>query len=182
MAMTRQPAPRGRQKGGNALSVGILAVLGLIGLVLVSMPSVVVIIFGLLPTFVALLVDRTHQRFATFCVGAMNFAGVFPYLLDLWMGSNSMSRAIDIMTDVFTLFIMYGAAAFGWILFSVTPPIVVNVLSMLSQRRIDKLRETQKKLITEWGEKVAETEGETVKTKKKGAQGRAPGQPGAPKR
>lgn len=153
IAARKQP-----QKGGGLMVLGFFALFAAVLLMLVSMASLVMVVFGLLPTFVAVLIDRSPQRFAFFSVFAMNFAGLFPYLLDLWMGSNSMSVAIDALTDVFSLFTMYGAAAVGWILFAVTPPIVTTGMTFIAQRRVSILRAKQKKLIQEWGDAVTKEE------------------------
>jgi len=172
--MARAPiAKKGKPKGGGGTMVlGFLALFAAFILMLVSMASLVLVVFGLLPTFVAVLVDRSAQRFAFFSVFAMNFAGIFPHLLDLWMGSNSMSVAIDSLTDVFSLFTMYSAAALGWVLFAVTPPIVTTVMTFIAQRRISILRGAQKKLLAEWGDDVARQEA----TNEDGE----PAEPGAP--
>ncbi len=134
--------------------LGFIALFAAMILLLVSMASLVLVVFGMLPTFVALLIDRSAQRFAFYSVLAMNFAGVFPFLLDLWMGSNSMSMAVDSLTDVFSLFTMYGCAALGWIFYIITPPIVTTAMTFIAQRRVAILRARQKKLLAEWGEEV----------------------------
>lgn len=170
----KKPAP----SGGLAL-LGFMALFAAVILMLVSMASLVLCVFGLLPTFVAVLIDRSPQRFAFFSVFAMNFAGIFPYLLDLWMGSNSMSVAIDSLTDVFSLFTMYGAAAAGWILYAVTPPIVSTVMTFIAQRRVSILRAKQKKLLEEWGDAV--TGEEHLDPDDEGQEpGAPPGEPKAP--
>jgi len=147
--------PVRNNSNGSLMLLGMVAMIAAFVLILVSMASLVLLVFGLLPTFVAVLIDRSPQRFAFFSVFAMNFAGIFPYLLDLWMGSNSMSVAIDSLTNVFSLFVMYGSAAVGWVLFTVTPPVVTTVMTIIAQRRVTGLRARQKKLLNEWGETVA---------------------------
>jgi hypothetical protein len=126
---------------GGLMLLGFIALFAAMILLLVSMASLVLVVFGMLPTFVALLIDRSAQRFAFYSVLAMNFAGVFPFLLDLWMGSNSMSMAVDSLTDVFSLYI-------------ITPPIVTTAMTFIAQRRVAILRARQKKLLAEWGEEV----------------------------
>ena len=76
--------------------------------VIMSLPSVMLILFGLLPTFVAYVVDKTPQKNAAFCVGGINICGVLPYLIDLWIGENSMDEAIKTLTDVFALVVSMG--------------------------------------------------------------------------
>ncbi len=175
-AVARRKKPP--QSNGLAL-LGFMALFAAVILMLVSMASLVLCVFGLLPTIVAVLIDRSPQRFAFFSVFAMNFAGIFPYLLDLWMGSNSMSVAIDSLTDVFSLFTMYGAAAAGWILFAVTPPIVSTVMTFIAQRRVSILRTRQKKLLEEWGDAVTGEEHAYGNDEDK-EPGAPPGEPKAP--
>lgn len=146
------------KKGSAPMTmVGIAA--ALVGLVVVALPTVVLLFFGMLPTVVAYLIDRTPQKYATFCVGGMNFCGVFPYVLDLWNGFHSMANAFNILTDVFALLLMYGTAAFGWALFASIPPVVVSVLTVIAQRRVSTLRTNQRRIIEEWGEDVAKVVG-----------------------
>ena len=128
---------------------------GFIVMVIMSLPTVMVIVFALLPTFVAFIVDRTPGKNAVFCVGSLNLCGVLPYLFDLWTGDNSMDAAILILTDVFSLVVMYGAAAFGWMIFQSLPPIIATFITVLAQSRISSLRSAQRKLIEEWGSDVA---------------------------
>ena len=124
------------------------------GLVVISFPTVVLIFVGMLPTLVAWVIDRTEEKFATFCVGGVNFCGVFPHLLDLWNGDHTVSAAMGAVTDVFKLATMYGAAAFGWMLFMSVPPVIASFLQVMSQRRLTTLRAEQRALIEEWGTEV----------------------------
>jgi hypothetical protein len=117
--------------------------------------TLIVFFLGMLPTLVALVIDRTPQKYAAACVASVNCAGVFPYLLKLWQGSQTLDAAGRIITDVFVLFVMYGAAAFGWMLFMAIPPVVQAFLAVLDQRRVALLRANQKRIVEEWGEGVA---------------------------
>ncbi len=152
MAKQTQPAPRkGSFKQGQLtlwLSVGF------VGLVIMSLPTVMLIFFGMLPTIVSAIIDRTPKRNATFCVGGINLCGVFPYMMELWIGDNSMEGAMRILTDVFSLLVMYGAAAFGWMIFQSLPPVVATFVTVLAQSRVASLRSTQRQLIDEWGKDV----------------------------
>jgi hypothetical protein len=127
---------------------------GFVVMVIMSLPTVMVIVFALLPTFVAFIVDRTPGKSAVICVGSLNLCGVFPYLIDLWTGDNSMDEAILILTDVFSLVVIYGASAFGWMIFQSLPPIVATFITILAQRRVSSLRSAQSKFIEEWGSDV----------------------------
>lgn len=164
-AVARRPPPRPqtpRQRKATAtLWAGLIAVL----LIAISLPTVMVLFFGMMPTLVALIIDRTQQKYASICVGAMNFCGVFPYLMKLWTGTHSVNAAADTLTNVFALVVMYGTAGFGWMIFSGVPPVVHAFLAVVDQRRVATLRASQRKIIEEWGEAVARPQ-ETSLTEK----------------
>ena len=153
MVKNSQAAKKSRLFKQNQLTL-FLAV-GFVILVILSLPTVMVIVFALLPTFVAFIVDRTPEKNAVFCVGSLNMCGVLPYLIDLWTGHNSMDAAIIILTDVFSLLVIYGASAFGWMIFQSLPPIVATFIIILAQSRISSLRSAQSKIVEEWGSDVA---------------------------
>lgn len=118
-------------------------------------PTAMVIAIGMLPTFVAFAIDRTRGRWAAQCVGAPNFAGVLPFVIDLWLHGHSVNTAERILTDPFSLSSMYGGAAIGWLLFVCVPVITNRIFRVLAQRRVVDLRARQKKLLEEWGDNVA---------------------------
>lgn len=144
------PAPQG--KGLRRLVwVGLI----LVALLVLSLPTVLLLLFGLLPTIVAWVVDRSQQKYATFCVCGMNFSGLFPFLSDIWFKDHSTDAAVAVLTNVFDLMVIYGAAAFGWMMFIAVPPVISQFISAMLQRRVATLREEQQKIIEEWGEGVS---------------------------
>ena len=62
-------------------------------MMIISMPTVIVLGLGMLPTGVAWLIDQTEERFATFCVGGLTMCGVFPYVLKLWAVNHTVNAA-----------------------------------------------------------------------------------------
>ncbi len=123
-------------------------------LLIVALPTVMLLGFGMLPGLVAMIVDRTEERSATFCVGGLNFCGVFPYLMDLWFGDHSLNQAITLLTDVFALAVMYGGACMGWMLYLSLPPVIASFIQVMSERRLQQLRKTQREILDEWGDEV----------------------------
>ncbi len=142
------PRPGRRAKAGGSF-------IALLILVVVSLPTVLLLFFGMLPAIVAYIIDPSKHKASTICVGAMNFAGVFPYLLDQWTGIHSIDTVLVVLTDVFALMVMYSAAACGWMLFLAVPPMVGILLNWTAQRRIAALRARQKSIIEEWGKDMA---------------------------
>jgi hypothetical protein len=146
------PAPPPPGQGLRILIWG-----GLIGgaFMLISLPTVMLVFFGLLPSIVAWIVDRTEQKYATACVFGLNFSGLFPFLLEIWFEDHILDAAMRVLTDVFDLMIIYGAAGFGWMLYMALPPFVTTFLSVMSEHRLTVLKENQANIIEEWGENVA---------------------------
>ena len=128
-----------------------------LAMMMISLPTVILFFLGMLPTLVAWVIDRSEGKHATFCVCGINFSGLFPYLMDIWFVNHSTDMAFRILTDVFNLMIIYGSAAFGWMLYVSVPPVVTTFLSVMSQHRMTILKTTQSDITEEWGEKVAST-------------------------
>lgn len=149
---TRKPPAKG---GFKRSQLTLWLSVAFVGIVLMSLPTVLIIIFGLLPSFVAYVIDRSKGKHAAFCVGGINFCGVFPYMLQLWTGENTLNESVRIMTDVFSLAIMYGAAAFGWMIYQSLPPIITTFMTVIAQHRVSTLRAQQRTLVEEWGNDVS---------------------------
>lgn len=123
------------------------------------LPTVLLLTVVMLPTAVALVVDRSSSRSGWLCVGGLNFAAAAPFLFDLWFDDHSLEHATAIISDVFVIMMVYGAAALGWLLYMTTPQIIGTFMQMTSTRRIANLKAQQKRLVEEWGSEVTRDEG-----------------------
>lgn len=152
-----QGAPKPRSQASTVL---VWVAIAFVVVVYFAIETVLFLSLAMLPTIVAYIIDRSPQKYATFCVGGMNFSGSFLYLMDLWAGERSVSSAMALITDVWTLLTILSAAAFGWMLFVAIPPVIATVLTVMAQRRLSLLRTTQLQLVQEWGESVGLPDGE----------------------
>ena len=75
--------------------------------------------------------------------------------MQLWTGEHPIIGVADLMPDLVDFLMIYGAAGFGWLLFTSIPPVVAAFLTVMAQRRVATLRATQRHLIEEWGDDVA---------------------------
>jgi len=137
---------------------GLVALWGI-----VSPSSLLIISLGMLPALVAYFCDRTEQKYALFCVGGLNFCGVFPFLLKL-SDDHSFSAAMNIMSNVFSLAIIFAAAGFGWMMFISIPPVVSSFLTVLAEGRVKTLKVIQKKIVDEWGSSVSSADESAAST------------------
>ena len=142
--------PAGRARSNYTWVIVVVVVL-----VIIALPTMILLFFGLLPSLVAVIIDRSKGHSASFCVFGLNFIGVFPYILELWGGENTINQGLNISTDIFSLLVMYSAAAFGWLLFMAAPQVISSFVLVLQERKVESLRNQQKTLIEEWGPEVS---------------------------
>ena len=154
--------PPGRKATGKKKGAGpnrFLVLLICAALVPFSLPTLLLLLVGMLPSLVAVVAEKGAYRYAWICVGGLNFAGISPWLFNLWFGRHSMAYAIEQITGVSMLLAAYGGAALGWLLYLGVPPLVRAVLSATSHRRLDSLSKLQKNLADQWGEDVSQASG-----------------------
>lgn len=172
MSRAMPPPPQPRRRGKFWLYFLLISVT----MIAVAFPTIVVVGVAMLPAMASWVTDRTDQKYGFFCIGGLNFAGMFPYLMDLWSGNHNITGALNIVTDVFALAVIYGAAMAGWLVYTVIPPVITSFMTVLTERRLSALRANQRRIIDEWGDEV--TLG--VRAPGGGAPGRAAPQPGGP--
>lgn len=148
----KKKAKAGKRGGGFAFLVIGLA---LFAMLLFATPAFIVLMVGLVPAFVALVVDADRARYATIAVFATNLAGVVPFVLELVIDRASMMDAVAMVSDVFIIAVMYGAAAIGWALVLGMPKVAAVYISVVNQSRIESMRKEQQRLVEEWGSGVA---------------------------
>ena len=75
-------------------------------------------------------------------VGYLNFAGCLPYAIDLWRsgGICDFETLFLIITNPFTLLVMFSAAAVGWIVLFAAPPVVAAYVAVTSEMRDKQLK------------------------------------------
>ena len=133
------------------LAIGLLIVIGLIFL-----PTTIFLAFGMMPTIVAYALDKTVGKNKTICVGAMNFAGCFPFLLQFWteFGQQTVENAFRLAADVQTIIGIYLLAAGGYAIDAAVTGITASIIKQRSELRLKKIKKDQDALIKRWGEKV----------------------------
>ena len=135
-------------------SARLFMTVALLALIPFSLPTMLLMFAGMLPTLVAALTDRSPSRYAWICVGGMNFAGLAPAMLTLWFGHHEITYALHQVMSIAVMLMAYLAAAVGWALYFVMPPIVMTVMAATSKRRAASLHAQLKKLEEEWGKEV----------------------------
>ncbi len=150
---SKPSAPAAARRRGGGVN-RILIFLTLVALVPFSLPTILVMFVGLLPSIVAAVAERGDNRYAWVCVGGVNFAGLAPWLFSLWFGHHTLQFALEQVTSITMLLVAYGAAAVGSVLYLALPPVVATIMAATAQHRALGLQGTQRKLVEQWGEGV----------------------------
>jgi uncharacterized membrane protein YiaA len=151
MAKKKKNKKRKSKKiGFKGFFLGFFTILAMV----IFTPTTAILLVGMLPTFVAYLVDRSLEKNKTFTIGAMNFAGCFPYLLGLWTGENTLQVALNYLENPQTIIVIYAIAAMGYIINYMVTLGVSSILVQKSKMRIEKIDKEKQSLKDRWGEKV----------------------------
>ncbi len=118
----------------------------------VSGYSFIFFLIAVLPTIVAIFIDKRISRAASNIIGAFNISGVFPYLYSLWsLGpEEANSKAQLLIVDMYTWLIIYSSAALGWVVIWGIPNFMARFLSFRSDEKRKYYRKEQINLYKEW--------------------------------
>ena len=160
--MAKKGKGMGAKGGAAAMTAGkappstarLFMTIALLALIPFSLPTMLLMFAGMLPTLVAALTDRTSSRYAWICVGGLNFAGLCPAVLTLWFGHHEITYALHLVTSITVMLMAYLASAAGWALYFIMPPIVMTVMAATSKRRAASLHSQLRKIEEEWGKEV----------------------------
>lgn len=141
---------KSKRKGG-VKTILLMIIIGC--LVPFGLPTLIVCT-GLIPTIVALFTDTDENRSSLATVGYLNFAGVLPFLIDLWQKGQTMEAAVTIIRDPSSWVVMLGAAGVGHLILYVVPPIIASIILINQEGRLKTLREGMTQLEAIWGPDV----------------------------
>jgi hypothetical protein len=150
MTEATENSQRSKKRRGGSIFIWLLAA----GVLFAFYESIVLLLIGMIPTGIALLVDRSPQKDQARSVGYLNFAGCLPWAINYWMSGGGFSRVFEIVGDPLVLGIMYSAAAAGWGLCFLVRPFVTSYLIVASGMKDTQIKKRQSELAEEWGEAV----------------------------
>lgn len=125
-------------------------------LFLVSTYALLLLIFGMSPTFAASMTDKRYGNCASRTIGAMNFIGLVPFLSDLINSNDPAETAKIIVQSPQSWLFIYGCASIGWIMIWIIPQITSAIFSIKAENKITVIESLQKRLEDEWGTEIKE--------------------------
>lgn len=143
------------KKGGG--KVWIILVMTAFGAsVWFILPSLLLLV-GMIPTMVELFFGNDRKGSSVLAIGAMNAAGIMPFLIELWQKGQTMENVVAILSQSTTWLVMFGAAAVGWLILFAVPQAIASLALARAETRIQLLKENLGRLKITWGSEVATT-------------------------
>lgn len=131
-----------------------ILLIGFFFIIVSTLPAVLVLLIGLLPTFTILITDPKNSN-KLVIVGSFNLAGVFIYLMSI-MNNFTLHDAFSIVGDIFNLIIMLGSAGLGLIVYYEVPNLFVFISKVSAKKRLKNIDEKLQKLGEDWGTDLIE--------------------------
>ena len=122
----------------------------------VLLPSLTLLLMGMLPTLAAAVAERSRDRHLVVTVGLINFCGCVPLLVELWSLGQSFHVIGTVISDAYGWLVAYSAAGLGWLIYLMMPPFVATYYKVVTEANLRTLKGTQRKLVETWGEEIAE--------------------------
>ena len=138
------------QNGGDKsfkFATSLIKVIALVISLMVLVISQYAFIFftaAMLPTIFAIFFDRNSHRCLSATICSFNLIGVMPYLIRMWESSSVDYVAKQILADVGTWMIIYGAAFIGQLLYASMPLLVVKMYSAKNKVKVSKYEQQHK--------------------------------------
>jgi hypothetical protein len=146
--MSKEKAPK---KGfqGQVFGLFLLVAAG------IFLPTTIFLALAMLPTLVAAIADRSKRKYKALTVGAMNLAGCMPFLISLWTKGQTISGAVNLITNPQTFVVVWMAAAVGYLIDWAMSGIVMTMMMQRSAGRLKEIQKRQAELVQRWGDEVS---------------------------
>ena len=150
------PPPSGGKPPKKPGKLKIILMMILVGMAMPFMlPTIILLLAGFAPTYVAFATDSDPQKSAAVSVGSLNFAGIVPFLIDLWSKGQTTENALHILTDTKSWLVILGASAIGQLIIYTVPPAIATLTLTHAESRIKALRKNLDLLKESWGTDIA---------------------------
>ena len=142
-------------RSASASATKAVLILVVAGTMIFTLPTVMVLTVGMIPTFIAYATDRRKEKYKTVSVGSLNFVGVLPLLVTLWTKDHSFDMGFSVLSDPFNWLMVLGSSSAGWTIYLIAPSIVSIFLQARIELSVERLKKRQVRLVEEWGDGVS---------------------------
>ena len=118
--------------------IKVIAVVIALMVIVISRYAFIFFATAMLPTIFAIFFDKNEHRCLSATICSFNLIGVMPYLIRVWEANSVDYLAQQLLADVGTWMIIYGAALIGQLLYASMPLLVVRIYSARMRVRTEK--------------------------------------------
>lgn len=134
---------------------GLLFLILFVAMALIFLPTSILLFFGMLPSMAAFFASGRGIGARASTITAMNLAGCIPFVFKLWSTGNDFDTAVETVTNMNYMSIIYMSAAFGYMIDWVMTGLVSSFLYQKGVNRMKLIKKRQEVLIEQWGDSVA---------------------------
>lgn len=134
-----------------AALIKVIAVVIALMVLVVSRYAFIFFISGMLPTIFAIFFDKNTHKCLSATICSFNLIGIIPFLVRMWTSNSIDYMAKQILADISTWMIIYGAAFIGLMIYISLPMLIVKLYGAKMQVQVDKLQKQHNKVCEEWG-------------------------------
>jgi len=153
----KKPVAKPGRDGGSKLRTALVWVIAPVLMVVFHLEALLLVI-ALVPTVVAWISDtapvEVRRHYAAKSVGAMNVVGALWPLVQMHQGGADWASFLDVVRDPITWIVCLASSAIGWAIHLAMPPMVTGYFRLTQDGRRQALKQTQDKLLKEWGTQV----------------------------
>lgn len=120
----------------------------------ISHNAVLFFIFGMLPSIVSDVIDKTDTKLASRVIMSFNFSGISPYLFEMWNNQDNGQVVFRIMYDPSTWGAVYIISMLGWLAIWLFPTVMILIIRKSSQVKVIAYKEEQDRILDEWGHQI----------------------------
>lgn len=131
--------------------IKIIAIVIAMMVMIISRFAFIFFAAAMLPTLFAIFFDKNSHKCLSATICSFNLIGVMPYLIRMWESNSVDYVAKQILADVSTWMIIYGAAFVGQLLYASMPLLFVKIYSAKTQVQVRKLESEHESICKEWG-------------------------------
>jgi len=140
---------RPKSKGLSVKEKILLAIFALTAIVFNKVAILLAI--GMMPTIIVQFIDRSPERTKILTIGFMNFAGCFPFCMDILLKQGDLPT---ILMNPVNIIIMFGSAALGRLIEWGVVGFVAGLMVQKGRARLIDIKKTQEALVKKWGPEV----------------------------
>lgn len=151
--MAKKPKQSKGKKSGGGIGMVLSLFLALVMLIFMSYGGLLIVL-GLMPSFVAFYVDKGRGRDSAKVVMTCNVTGLCPFIIEMFQKGVKSSATQSLIFDPFVWLSILGFSAFGWVLVWAFPRTTTVIMDYIQTSHIKSLEKQQQDIIDEWGPDV----------------------------